>query len=113
MIWDNVSEQKFAPLPTNAFDAFWFLSNHMAGSFIDGLDIMVVHVNPVTERIEDDASLNTATRVWLETGLREETLLWSGYTHDPRLDCGHATFEEALVRLAAKVAQHYGYEVNN
>lgn len=28
--------------------------------------------------------------------------------HDPRLDCGGKTFEEAIINLAALVKEHYG-----
>ena len=112
----------------NAFDAFWFLYNHpksveqhyhhpltyrghFDGQFISNLDIMFVKIDPVTRVVEDDTSRNTLVQVWLETGGAE----WSDHakkyitnTHDPLLDVGGNTFEEALIRLANRVLKEYG-----
>jgi hypothetical protein len=83
------------------------------------LDIEVVRVNPATERIEDDEELNTATRVWLESGpwywtaemKDEERELFGSYgmpSHDVRLNCGAETFEAAVIELANLVFRYYG-----
>lgn len=105
------------------FDAFTFLKNHPAfdGDLLcGGLDIAVAKVNPKTKRIEDtidpktgslieDREGNTETRIWLETGLKCGSIrgqpMWG---HDIDLDCGGATFEEAIVTLALKVREKYG-----
>jgi hypothetical protein len=79
------------------------------------LDIHVVRVNPKTKKIEDNDELNTETNVWLEFGR------FTNYTaefpdlpekwermHDPNLDTGGKTFEEAIINLARLVKKHYG-----
>ena len=91
-----------------------FQDVHGLGHFQSGLYIMVVKVNPRTERIGDDDTKNTATRVWLEHGpyrywTKEEAgVEGSGTTHDYELDCGGTTFEEAIVTLAQLVYNKYG-----
>jgi hypothetical protein len=106
---------------TDFYEAWIFLWNHpifdrRKGSckrpcscysmFEECLDIDVVKVNPRTNRIDDDKSKNTATRIWLECGpwLLEDKLP----SHDPELNCGGATFEEAILTLANKVYAKYG-----
>ena len=81
-----------------------------------------VHVDPTTETIEDDDARNTAFRVWIEAGppfdMRTDphtpeppggwtldNCWFSG--HDLRLDCGDASMEGALLKLADLVEQHY------
>ena len=81
-----------------------------------------VHVDPATETIEDDDARNTAFRVWVEAGppfdMRTDPNLpppEGGWTldncwcsgHDLRLDCGAPTVEDALLKLADLVEQHY------
>lgn len=120
------------------YEAYWFLYNHPifdasatynapAWTFImfdDCLDIMVVKVNPATKRVEDDKYINTETRIWLECGpwskptdpelkalenTNPGTIPPHGMpSHDIDLDCGGATFEEAIVKLANLVLKNYG-----
>lgn len=95
----------------NFFDAFHFLDEHPA--FVDRfqhgcLKTYVVKVNPETEAIDDNESLNTAVRVWLECGKYEAPHT----THDISLDCGAPTYEEAIIELAQLVLKEYGdYEI--
>lgn len=91
------------------FESFQFLKNHpmFRGAFLECLDIAVVKVDPATKRIEDDFSRNTETAVWLECGKHAGPREQHNY-HDPRLDCGGATFEEAIIKLAQAVRKYYG-----
>jgi len=66
-------------------------------------------------KVNDDASLNTVPECWLEFGSMEYGYpsQWHDETqdipyHDPSLDCGEATFDEALVALAKGVRRKYG-----
>lgn len=82
-----------------------------AGGGTGCLDIEVVKVNPENETIEDDESLNTATRVWLEGGpwMEEIEGEWHGdWAHDWDLDCGGKTFEEAFMKFVELVKEVYG-----
>ena len=101
-------------------------------AFPNNLDIEVVKVNPDTETIEDDDSLNTAVRVWIEcivyydieskgyidvkSGEHEESNHWKirGMpSHDFDLDTGGKSYEEAIINLAQEVYNKYGdYEHN-
>ena len=95
----------------NFYDAYHFLEKHSIfnNRFLEGLDVMVVKVDPETECIEDDRSRNTAVRVWLEAGpYIDEKKYGCSWSHDPELDCGGKTFEEAIVRLAELVKKKYG-----
>ena len=101
--------------PTNFSAAWAFLTHHPANlarfdgerpgpsysRFQDNLDIAVVLVNPDTERVEDDASANTAVWIWLEWGpwCDDEGCA----SHDPRVATGAASFEGAVVNLAHNV----------
>ena len=67
--------------------------------FLRNLYIEVVKVNPETNSIDDDKTKNTKTMVWLEYG--------PDGCHDIRLDCGGDTFEEAIIKLANLVNEHY------
>ena len=70
----------------------------------------VVKVNPKTNEIDDDESLNTEVQVWLEGGpweLLYETDYY-GWSHDIDLDCGAATYEEAVIEFVALVRDKYG-----
>ena len=93
------------------YDAYHFLATHRIfdGHFSECLDIEVVKVDPLTSRIEDDSSLNTKTKVWLECGPWEYSPLVNGYaaSHDPGLDCGGDSFEEAICVLASLVKENY------
>lgn len=92
------------------------------GSLQECLDFDFVYVNPETECIEDDKSLNTAFRIWLEGGgwydLSEDpnhyapTEGWDDHnkwnrSHDTRLDCGAPDMESALIELALLVQFYY------
>ena len=96
------------------YDAWTFLVNHPIFIreddqirephyfyFQRNLDIEVVKVNPETDEIDEDDSLNTKTAVWLECGTEE------GH-RDIDLDCGGETFEEAVIELAKLVEKKYG-----
>lgn len=117
------------PLETSQrfYDAWWWLFNHpafhyrnrMAGEpgFLQALDIYVARVDPNTRRIEDDKSRNTQPEVWLEIGpwvepSAQDFMLGDWDTgvpsHDYNLDCGAQTFEEAILKLADLVKEHYG-----
>ncbi len=118
------------------YQAWWFLYNHpifddtpkkmmlveepMPGTFSlfeSCLDVDVVQVSPVTLRIEDYDEFNNKTQVWLECGpwvhkdrrrpKHERESYPEGSSHDPSLDCGGDTYEEAIVKLANLVFQHY------
>jgi hypothetical protein len=107
-------------------ELWWWLYNHPSyvaawrdcldfWHALDHLDIDWVHVNPETETIEDDKSLNTAARCWLEFGPlwfpegdteKEPRRSW-----DERLNSGGACFEEAFRELCLNVlAQDGDYE---
>jgi hypothetical protein len=96
----------------------WVDYEYQDGCLQELLEIDFVYVDPTTERIEEDESRNTAFRVWLETGgwidnslenpeLKGGHFRWSR-CHDIYLDCGAATLEDALVRLATLVRFYYG-----
>lgn len=96
--------------------------------FDQALHINVVKVDPTTLRIEDDETRNTQVRIWIEVtvyldpdvkdgpygynGEQWENDIWMEHSgipsHDYELDVGGATFEEAIIKLAAKVAEQYG-----
>jgi hypothetical protein len=110
------------------YDAWWYLQNH--AYFIDHevldknkewrfsrfnteLDIDVQKVNPLTDKIDDDENKNTHIEIWLECGPYELYEDYPGgpkrycHGHDIKLDCGGATFEEAIVNLANLVEKNY------
>jgi hypothetical protein len=110
------------------YTAWWFIHNHPMNVGYHGLnyglydlDIHVTKVSPFTNNIEDNEAENTAVRVWLEFGHYEDISLsnpslyedvskhdrWRR-NHDIRLDCGGATFEEAIIKLAKLIEVHYG-----
>lgn len=70
------------------------------------LCIDVVKVNPETNTIEDDKTLNTKTQVWLESGSYEDEHAQG--CHDCDLDCGADTFENAIIELANLVFKKFG-----
>ena len=91
--------------------------DHHETAFPNNLDIMVVKVDPRTNCISDDESLNIHTRVWLEvstfTELDPKNPDWydkfkGSSRHDYWLDCGGNTFEDAVIELAERVYDHYG-----
>ena len=67
-------------------------------------------VNPVNETIEEDTSLNTAYRWWVETlveDIDEDTGEWYS-EHLWCLDTGGETAEEAVDNLYELVLKEYG-----
>ena len=81
------------------------------GQFIYNLDFDYHMVNPETGAIDNDKSKNTKMEVWLETGPAYFDDYGGRYQrnmHDTRLDCGGATFEEALIELANLIKKYYG-----
>lgn len=105
----------------NEHPAFWHFTrggggglppDHVARlSHSDGLracmDFDVVKADPETGGISEDASRNTAARVWFEFGKHDwppEDHTW----HDWRLDDGAATYEGAVILAARKVWENYG-----
>jgi hypothetical protein len=102
----------FAPFPTGPEDKHPVPVQHerhlIHDQGIDRITILVVRVNPATRRIEDDPALNTATRVWFETGAVD----WTGDTrvriHDTRFDGGAKTYESAIIKVARAIHAHYG-----
>lgn len=89
------------------------------GGFLECVDIDPVLVNPLTGFIDEDDSLNTKLVVWLEGGgwydMRDDPHAppcvdpWVA-CHDINLDCSGDTMEEALLRLADLVEEHYGQD---
>lgn len=68
-----------------------------------------------TGYVNDDPAKREFTEVWLELGPEEYDYPADWYEetdrleyHDPDLDCGGPTFDEALVELAKLVLEHYG-----
>ena len=95
----------------NFHDAFNFLCNHQIFNtrFLEGLDVMVVKVNPENNRVDDDKTKNTKTRVWLETGpYIFDDPLGCKWSHDLDLDCGGDNNEEAIIKPAKLVEKKYG-----
>jgi len=112
---------------TDFYNAWWYLQEHAYfinyellaqanirdSSFNQGLDISVQKVNPLTKTIDGDESKNTETSIWLEAGPYELVEDFPGGTpfycsaHDIALDCGGATFEEAIIALANLVEKQY------
>ena len=100
----------------------WVDFTYDDGSIYERVHVEYVYVNPEREFIEEDDSLNTAFRVWLEGGPWHDQATdehtpappegwnewnrWCG-SHDIRLDCGAPTMEEALLKLASMVECFY------
>lgn len=115
-------ETQITPID-NAYDAFWFLSRHpkavdkpfndetsiLDSAFIDNIEVIYVKVDPETNTVTD-TDKDTLVEVWLESGPYEWSEPLKEYlpTHDPRLDCGGDTFDDALIELANLVKEHYG-----
>jgi hypothetical protein len=63
-------------------------------------------------RVNDDPAKNTFAECWLEFGQVKYAVsdghLDLMHYHDPRLDCGAPTFDQAIVKLARLVRKHYG-----
>ena len=75
------------------------------------LDIFYTKVDE-RRRVNDDKSKNVNVECWLGFGTIEQSVsdgvLHMTHYHDPDLDCGAPTFDEALVKLAKLVKRHYG-----
>lgn len=101
-------------MTTSFYDAFKFLEEHpiftdytnpfFTSHFIECLDISVVKVNPSTNAIDDNKSLNTKTMIWLECGPYKKDCR----CHDVDLDVDGESFEEAIANLAVAVHEKYG-----
>ena len=110
--------------PNEFYEAWWWLQNHPkfyhpefnTPGFFETLDISVQKVDPETRRIEDDKSRNTRVEIWLEAGpyhviQGDEVDLYGdgvAHSHDYDLDCGGATYEEAILKMAKLVKKHHG-----
>jgi hypothetical protein len=98
------------------YDAWNWLDKHPAFTpFGDGgtgcLHIDIVKVNPENETIEDDESLNTAVRIWLEGGPwhdEHEGEKWGEWMIDWDLNSGGSTFEEAFLMFVKNAKKKYG-----
>jgi hypothetical protein len=99
---------------------FWREWNLTVPAIVENLDI---HYAAVDERgrVSNDATKNQFSECWLEFGQvvyghhHDSKKEWRGteraykmYYHDTDLDCGAATFDDALVKLAKKVKKKYG-----
>lgn len=101
---------------TDFYTAYEWLEDHPifkhprynVSHFAADLDISVVKVNPETEAIDEDNSLNTHVRVWLEHGPFDDADDYARCSHDYNLDSYGNTFEEAIMDLALKVHKYYG-----
>lgn len=94
-------------------------ANHESGLETEygfGSDAINIHVTQVCSdcgrRHDDDPNLNNKTEIWLETGKWEmlpgKGSRHHGHWHDPELDCGGDTYEEAVIKLARLVWEKYG-----
>jgi hypothetical protein len=90
----------------------WENSVHNEPGFEENLDIHITKVCPLTDRIEQDPEVNTLTQVWLECGgwqtIEDYEDSRGQACHDPDLDVGGATFEEAICNLAKAVLEKEG-----
>lgn len=85
--------------PSDALRAVW------ESPLVEYIDVEEVTVNPWSLRIEDDVG-NTQPYVWIEAGPRDEE---DGIpVHDPRLNVGGYTLDEALSALAARISRING-----
>lgn len=106
------------------YKAWWYLEEHRifqwgpkGAGFKDSyfsnraLDIYVTKVNPKTMEVDDNKKKNTIVDIWLECGpLSKKDTAELGepiFEHDPRLDTGGATFEEAIINLSKLVKKYY------
>lgn len=92
----------------------------LMGGIHNCVEVEWVYVNPLTEKIEDDETLNTAFRVWLEAGriIDQSKMVeftdfpWAEEskwirTHDLNLNCGGPDLESALLELAVRIDLFY------
>jgi hypothetical protein len=98
----------------NACEAYWWVDNHpklIYGGYANPwIEITPHMVNPESNSIEDDESLNTKLRFWVEFGPYVEDTYHGGLivSHDWELDCGGWTWEEACINLAILILEKYG-----
>jgi hypothetical protein len=82
------------------------------GALLRGWPEITPHrICPATRRHEDDEALNTETEWWCELGPEKLLPDENGRrvpTHDYLLDCGGATYEDAVIALARTIHDHYG-----
>jgi hypothetical protein len=78
----------------------------------DGLEFMVVMVNPATDRISDNEAENTRLEVWVEVFPTSLSMPHgSKYRlHAYECDTGGATYEEAVVKMAQNIYERYGHD---
>lgn len=111
---------------------YWWVYNHHKLMTLPGRYPMIViephMVNPITNRIEGDYTLNTQIAYWIElfvVGLTDEFKddnidnLWhitndmTESCHEWELDCGGWTADEAIEKMYDNVLEKYGdYEEN-
>lgn len=131
------------PIPTDLFEKqerIWWLRGHRVwqydfsgrGHGVNGYDRLVeiepAYVNPLTDAIDDDESLNTSFQVWIEAGPMFDMSTdpsWEpppgGWlpenkwirTHDYDLNVGAADLETALLYLATRVEVFYNEDGTN
>jgi len=78
-------------------------------SFLDSLEISVVKVNPETNEIDENNTLNTKVLIALECGepYYEKELNVILHSHNPLYDCAADTFENAIITLANLVYHNH------
>lgn len=90
------------------YKTWWWLEENHPWS-LRKIDIALMKVNPETGKVDDNSLKNTKMEYWIEGGPYENDddagLI---QTHDPKLDCGGDTFEEAIMKYAELIREHYG-----
>lgn len=119
--------------PDDLYAAWWYLHHHPIftssehgfpeTTFPRDVWFHVTKVHPISRRVEGGAR-DTETEVWVEAGPWEtgeelaaacgDEAFASQYpdgvpTHDPALDGGGGSIDDAIVKLAARVAARYGH----
>jgi hypothetical protein len=110
-------------------DSDWPEEMDYDGSIHECVEFGYHYVNPVTERIEDDDSLNTLFQIWAEDvggwydaseddNTPEPPEGWDCYNKwrlgfDLRLECGGNTMEDCLLELAVRVKAFYNDDGTN
>lgn len=79
------------------------------GGLAEGLDILVVKVDPKTGNASPLDKENTKTRIWYEVCFTH----WPAQHDDPRThvwqcDGGGDTYEEAIIKAARQIHEQYG-----
>ncbi len=88
---------------------YWCIDHEKIGkAWVEGSIELTPHmVNSVTGAIEDDKSLNTHLRWWVEYHKTDEGEN-DEFTHFYKLDCGGDTAEEAIDKLYELILKEYG-----